>query len=180
MWPMLITSFFLLIFSQLIPFFRPVYSFFFWSHAPLIYVFYLADTSSSYYMHLLYANPYNWKNTITIITKKPRKSRKTFCFYNFFIYNIHVHIPARRSYPQPAYQHQLIHIFIHIFLANFLKIVDFKAFSACKSLWITCEIMQFTRLLHVNKQEFASACNAVFYHFRHFVHERQVFFIWTF
>lgn len=83
MWPMLITSFFLLIFLQPIPFFRLPYSFFFWSHAPLIYVFYLADTSSSYYMHLLFANARHKKIPLQLYQKSYASQEKPFVFIIF-------------------------------------------------------------------------------------------------
>lgn len=48
MWPKLSIFFFLLIFLQLILFFRLLFSFFFWIHELLIYVSFLAGMSFSY------------------------------------------------------------------------------------------------------------------------------------
>ena len=87
MWPMLITSFFLLIFLQPIPFFRLLFSFFSENHALLIFAFSSADMSFSY----LYTSSAS-KNTISIITKKPVKSRKITYFLTFSYEKKVIHI----------------------------------------------------------------------------------------
>lgn len=129
------------------------------------------------------SNPYYWKNTITIITKKMRKSRKTFAFYNFFMKfftAIPVHMFSQESYPHFFYKQKLIHILIHRFFAIFKKIVDFKAFQKLTKLWITSKNCQKRGLFYVNKLLTKICQITLFFYFRHFIHFRVHFFIWRF
>lgn len=104
LWPKLTIFFFLLIFLQLILFFRLLCSFFSENHELLIYVSFLAGMSFSYL-----STSSALKNTISIITKKPVKSRKKSDFMMFLyffkvIHNIVFHMCRKlwnfKSLPQ--------------------------------------------------------------------------------